>query len=180
MVATLLKSLENSLPGVRVEMDHFFLLHGIPGEDFYLHLRDSLLFENHIKVLIPEIRPYLYGSKILAARLLKEDITPTIITDNMMGLFFYKGLVKKVYLFFKKARPDGLLAYPGATLVAILSRYHNVEIGILQGKEEVSEVLLDKDSSTLLGNRILFEGIEALRIEDEVVPWELIGRGTYP
>lgn len=156
-------------------MDHFLLLHGIPGEDFYSHLRDSLRFENRVKVLIPEMRPYLYGSKIVAARLLKEKITPTIITDNMIGFFFYRGLVKKVYLFFKKAKPDGLLSYPGATLVAILSHHHNVEIGVLKGKEEVSEALLDQDSATLLGNRILSEGVEALRIEDEVVPWEMIG-----
>lgn len=159
-------------------MSKCLLLHGIPKEDFYPYLKDQIFVEKDIRVLIPEMRPHLYGSKILATKLLKEHIIPTLITDNMMGFFFYKGLVKQAHLFFRKKWPKGLLTYPGATLVVLLSYHHKVRLSVLQGKEEVSETSLDKDSSTLLGNRILSEGIEALRIEDEVVPWEMIDRAT--
>lgn len=155
-------------------MNEFFLLHGIPGEDFYSHLRASLSSEKGLKVLIPEMRPYLYGGKIVANGLLKEDIIPTLITDNMMGFFFYKGLVKRVYLFYKKEESNGLLAYPGATLVALLSHHHKVKLNVFKGKEGVPEVPLDRDSSTLLGKRILPEGVEALGVEDEIVPWGMI------
>lgn len=161
------------------KVDKFFLLHGIPSKDFYSHLRTSLSLEKGLKVLIPEMRPYLYGSKIVANELLKEHITPTLITDNMMGFFFYKGLIKKVYLFYKKEEPNALLAYPGATLVALLSCHHKVRLHVFKGREGTPEVLLDRDSSTLLGKRILPEGIEALRVEDEVVPWGMIQDARY-
>jgi len=162
-----------------VKVNGFFLLHGIPGEDFYSHLRTSLSLEKGLKVLVPEMRPYLYGGKIVANGLLKEKITITLITDNMMGFFFYKGLVKKVYLFYKKRQSNGLLAYPGATLIALLSHHHKVKLNVFRGKEGVPEVLLDRDSSTLLGKRILPEGVKALRVEDEIVPWEMIQDPGY-
>ncbi len=157
-----------------MKCEEFILLHGIPKDDFYPFLKDQIAVEKGSRLLIPEMRPHLYGSKILAARLLQEHIVPTLITDNMMGFFFYRGLVKQVHLFFINENSHGILAYPGATLVALLCRHHKVKLNTVQGGKP-TETSLDIDSSSLLGKRILSEGIEALKVENELIPWEMMG-----
>jgi len=42
-----------------------------------------------------EGRPSLEAGRKTSAIFLKKGITPTVITDNMAGFLFFKGLVKK-------------------------------------------------------------------------------------
>jgi hypothetical protein len=57
-------------------------------------------------------------------------------------------------------------------LAARLARAHGVRIE-LNPAEQVKERPEDPDVTTFLGERIAPPGVEALRVEEEVMPWDL-------
>jgi len=78
-----------------------------------------------------EGRPSLEAGRKTARFLLKKGITPTVISDNMAGFLFFKGLVKKVMIACQYADDTGALCDTGALILAVLARKHKTPIQLL-------------------------------------------------
>ena len=78
-----------------------------------------------------EGRPSLEAGRKTSAIFLKKGITPTVITDNMAGFLFFKGLVKKVFIACQYADNKGALCDTGALILAVLAKEHKVPVQLL-------------------------------------------------
>jgi methylthioribose-1-phosphate isomerase len=81
-----------------------------------------------------EGRPGLEAGRNTSGVLLKKGITPTVISDNMAGFLFFKGLVKKVFIACHYADKKGSLCDMGALILAVLAREHRTPIKLLSAQ----------------------------------------------
>jgi methylthioribose-1-phosphate isomerase len=81
-----------------------------------------------------EGRPSLEAARKTTAVLLKQGITPTIISDNMAGFLFYKGLAKEVIIACQYADNKGALCDIGALILAVLAKKHKIPVKLLQAE----------------------------------------------
>src|SRR3989344_4378522 len=79
-------------------------------------------------VIVLEGRPKLEGAKILCRKLLKHKITPTLISDNMAGVFFYKDFVKEIWIAYYKTDNDGAICPIGAMILGVLGKKHVIPV----------------------------------------------------
>lgn len=77
------------------KLNSLSLLWGIPSKEGLKKIKKTN------SVFIPEMRPYILGLKV-AEGLNKEGVKPIYVTDNMLGLLFYKQKIKEVLFFIKK------------------------------------------------------------------------------
>lgn len=154
------------------EKEKFLLLYGPARSSSYAHLSSSLKLEGAQAVLVPEMRPELWGALGVAGDLLERNIPTTLISDNMMGTFFARGQVRRLYLFCTELTEKGPLGICGSLLAVLLSRAHGVPIE-LGSSEGTSQAPLDRDVSTFLGQRVCPDGISCFPIESEIIPWTL-------
>jgi methylthioribose-1-phosphate isomerase len=133
------------------------LVHGVPGEEGYGRLREAA---RGLKLLVPELRPGLWGTAV-AAELLRRGLSPVLISDNMMGYFFSRGSVERLILF-----SAGRAALPGSRLALLLARWHGVEAELREGPP-LSGVRADRDVTTFLGEKVAPEGVAAYRLRAE-------------
>jgi len=82
-------------------------------------------------VFVSEGRPSLEAGRKVSAILLNMEITPTVISDNMAGFLFFKGLVKEVNIACQYADNKGALCDTGALILAVLAKKHRVPIKLL-------------------------------------------------
>ncbi len=87
--------------------------------------------EKNGHAFVCEGRPSLEAGRKTSGVLLKERITPTLITDNMAGFLFFKGLVKQVFIACQYADNKGALCDTGALILAVLAKKHKVHIKLL-------------------------------------------------
>jgi len=78
-----------------------------------------------------EGRPSLEAGRKTSGVLLKKGITPTVISDNMAGFLFFKGLVKEVILACEYADKKGALCDMGALILAVLASKHKIPVKLL-------------------------------------------------
>jgi len=78
-----------------------------------------------------EGRPSLEAGRTDSVILLKNKIIPTIISDNMAGFLFFKGLVKEVIIACQYADNKGALCDTGALILAVLAKKHKVPVQLL-------------------------------------------------
>jgi methylthioribose-1-phosphate isomerase len=78
-----------------------------------------------------EGRPSLEAGRKNSAALLKNKISPTLISDNMAGFLFFKGLVKEVSIACQYADNKGALCDTGALILAVLAKKHKVPVKLL-------------------------------------------------
>ena len=154
------------------EKRKYLLLYGTPKADSYDYLAHALKAEKCDGLLVPEMRPQLWGAQRVTPELIRRDIPTTLISDNMMGTFFAQGEIERLYLFYAGLGAEGPVAISGSLLAALLARAHRVPIELLSS-EETPPASLDRDVSTFLGERVISEGIAVHPIEREVVPWAL-------
>ena len=83
-----------------------------------------------------EGRPSLEAVRKTSAVLLKDGLTPTVISDNMAGFLFYKGLVKQVVIACQYADETGALCDTGALILAVLAKKHKVSIKLLEAEHK--------------------------------------------
>jgi hypothetical protein len=121
-------------------INKYILIYGIPPEDFYREVKDK-------HILIPEMRPYLLGAKILAKELEKRKIKSTLISDNGLGHLFFLKAIDKVYLF---GFDDNTFPV-GAQAVKILAQRHAVALEIQKGKDVKLDKFPDQNAKTFLG-----------------------------
>ena len=154
------------------EKEPYLLLYGIPKDSSYPYLSQVLKAEQAAALLVPEMRPELWGVHVIARELLKRNIPTTLISDNMMGVFFAQGQIKRLCLFYSGLSEKGPVGICGSLLAVLLARAHGVSIELL-ASEERRESPLDRDVSTFLGQRVSSEGVIIYPIEREVIPWPL-------
>jgi methylthioribose-1-phosphate isomerase len=83
-----------------------------------------------------EGRPSLEAGRKTSAILLKKGITPTLISDNMAGFLFFKGLVKEVNIACQYADKTGALCDTGALILAVLAGKHKVPVKLLSAERK--------------------------------------------
>ncbi len=159
-------------PDGKKEQGKYLLLYGIPKPDSYPYLSHALKAEQVQTVLVPEMRPELWGVQVVTRELLEKNIPTTLISDNMMGTFFAQGLIHRLYLFYTELSEKGPVGICGSLLATLLARAHGVPVELL-ASAEAKVAPLDRDISTFLGQRVIPEGVAIYPIEREVVPWSL-------
>ncbi|MFQ5684063.1 MAG: hypothetical protein ACE5HC_12415 [Candidatus Binatia bacterium] len=148
------------------------LVYGIPKPSDYSYLSHALKAEQCQAVLVPEMRPELWGGHLVSRDLSRKNIPTTLISDNMMGTFFAQEKIHRLYVFYTGLDKDGPVGICGSLLATQLARAHGVPIELLAG-EEAKETSRDQDVSTFLGQRVSPDGVTIYPIEPEVLPWFL-------
>ncbi len=157
-------------PGEKKSASHL-LLYGVPKRSSYVSFARTLKLERAEHVLVPEMRPELWGLHVVAKELGGQNISVELISDNMMGTFFAQGLIRRLYLFCDVGA-NGPVGICGSLLAVLLARAHRVPIELL-ASEPASAAPLDRDVSTFLGRRVSPDGVGIHPVEKETVPWTL-------
>jgi methylthioribose-1-phosphate isomerase len=170
--AKFLKRPIESAAGVNNPQVNFLLVFGVPSQNSYPFLAHALKAEQADRILVPEMRPELFGARFIAGELLRRDIPVTLISDDMMGIMFAHGEVRKLYLFYSSLTGNGPQSICGSLLAVQLARAHGIPIE-LQEREQNIETSPDTDVASFLGQRIIADGVSVYPVEQETVPWEL-------
>jgi eIF-2B alpha/beta/delta-like uncharacterized protein len=150
----------------------YVLLYGISPENQYRFLLSALQAEGAESVLVPEMRPQLWGPQVVAPELLEHKVPTTLIADNMMGALFAQGEIRKLCLFYTQLDEKGPNGICGSLLAAQLARLHGVPIELFEGGRR-NFPARDQDVSTFMGKKIISPGVALRAVEAEVIPWEL-------
>jgi methylthioribose-1-phosphate isomerase len=153
--------------------EKYLLVFGLPKRDSYSFLAHALRAEQALRILIPEMRPQLWGARVVARELLKRQVPATLISDNMMGTLFAQRQIQQLYLFYSKLTGQGPQGICGSLLAARLAHAHGVAIE-LQESEETTEIPADADVSTFLGRKMIPSKVSVYPIEKEILPWALL------
>jgi hypothetical protein len=90
----------------------------------------------------------------------------------MMGIFFARGEVRKLYLYYSLLNQQGASGICGSLLALGLARAHGVPVELL-ASDSVQRSSLDSDVSTFMGKNISPSGASIFPLESEIIPWEL-------
>ena len=151
----------------------YLLVYGMPGKNSYAFLKHALTAEQAESILVPEMRPELWGARRLAPELWQRGAAPTLISDNMMGTLFAQEEIRMLYLFYDGLNEQGLSGTCGSLLAVRLARHHGVPIE-LQEAEQNRKPPLDRDVATFLGQRVMPSGVSVHPVEKELIPWSLL------
>lgn len=154
------------------EKEKYLLVYGLPARSSYSYLAHALKAEQAQRVLVPEMRPELWGVQVVSRALLERNIPTTLISDNMMGTLFAQGQIQRLYLFNAGLTEKGPSAICGALLAVLLARAHRVPVELLDS-EQSKFVPVDRDASTFLGRKVSAPGASIRPIEKEIIPWSL-------
>jgi methylthioribose-1-phosphate isomerase len=156
----------------RSEKESYLLLFGIPRQEDHPFLSQVLKAQQAAAILVPEMRPELWGIHRIARRLVEKGLPTTLISDNMMGAFFAQGQIKRLCLFYSALKENGVVGICGSLLAVLLARRHGVPVELIAA-EAAAEPPLDRDVSTFLGEPVSPQGVTVYPIEKEVIPWPL-------
>jgi methylthioribose-1-phosphate isomerase len=151
----------------------YVLVYGVPPKHQYAFLLSALKAEGAESVLVPEMRPQLWGARWVARDLLERRIPATLISDNMMGTLFAQGDISKLCLFYDELTVAGPKATCGSLLAAQLARLHGVAIELFSAAVQPGTTR-DTDVTTFLGRNICPPGVGARAVAAEVIPWSLL------
>jgi len=140
------------------EKKRLILLYGIPRNDDYTQLLEAFKDEQADGMLVPEVRPQLWGTQEVARELIQRGISTTLISDNMMGTFFAQEEIRRVYLFYHELDENGPVGICGSLLTARLAQVHGVPIKLL-GSGETQQQPLDGTVATFMGQRVCPEEV---------------------
>ncbi len=108
-----------------------------------------------------EGRPDLLSSKSTIKGLSKKKITPTVITDNMAGFLFYKGLVKEVRVAYQYVDETGVLCDIGGLILGVLGKAHKIPVNLFQGKMRRHFLAPQEDILKFNGKMVADKGTRA-------------------
>jgi methylthioribose-1-phosphate isomerase len=157
----------------RPERGKYLLIYGVPPKNQYAFLASALKAEQAQAVLVPEMRPQLWGARAIMPALLERRVPATLISDSMMGTLFAQGEIRKLCLFYDRLTEAGPSGICGSLLAARLARLHNVGVELFSGAEERGAGL-DNDASTFLGESICPPGVRVRAVGPETIPWPLL------
>lgn len=150
----------------------YLLVHGMPAEEGYRLLAAAIQGKEVDSILVPEMRPQLWGARVIASELARRKVPVTLISDNMIGTLFAQEQIRKLLLFHVELTAAGPSAYCGALLAAQLARAHGIAID-LQESGSSTEPMSDRDVASFLGAKVVPAGVSIYPLEKEVIPWEL-------
>ena len=101
--------------------EKYLLVFGLPKSDSYAFLAHALRAEQAESVLVPEMRPQLWGARVVARELLKRHMPATLISDNMMGTLFVQGEIQQIVFILQRADGHGPQGICGSLLAARLA-----------------------------------------------------------
>ena len=151
----------------------YVLIYGVPPPNQYAFFRTALKTADAETVLVPEMRPALWGAQVVAPELQAQRVPTTLISENIMGTLFAQGEIRKLCLFYDSLSSEGPIGICGSLLAARLAQLHGVEIELFNGAQEKMPTA-DRDVSTFLGNNILPAEVTTRRVEPEVIPWKFL------
>jgi methylthioribose-1-phosphate isomerase len=144
--------------------DKIPLIFGSPEDSFFNRLEAGMVF-------VAELRPELTGMKVVAEKLLKKNIQPVVICDNMMAFCMSRGLVGEVNLFAAQIRENVSLCRTGSLIAALSAKIHNIPVYLYKS------ALVSLAVSSLLeidGINVTGQDIKTYSPVFEEVPLELI------
>jgi len=133
------------------------LIHGVGNKPLIEALKEKGIKE----AFVMEGRPHLEGAKILCRLLLKEKITPTLISDNMAGFLFYKNLVKEVWVGYQSVNGEKAMCEIGSLLLGVLGKKHQVPCNLFPLLKRHEEMGKSADMTCFNSKRIAPVGIKA-------------------
>lgn len=151
----------------------YVLVYGVPPKNQYAFLASALRAEQAEAVLVPEMRPQLWGARFIVPELLERHMPATLISDDMMGSLFALGEIRKLCLFYDALTEAGPSGVCGSLLAARLARLHDVGIELFSGAPDRAAPL-DSDASTFLGMSICPPGVNIRAVGAEVIPWLML------
>jgi methylthioribose-1-phosphate isomerase len=90
-------------------------------------IRSAVEAGKRISVIADETRPFLQGARLTAWEMVQENISVTLITDNMAGFMMSQGEVDAVVVGTDRVAANGDVANKiGTYMVAVLARRHNI------------------------------------------------------
>ena len=105
-----------------------------------------------------EGRPGLEAGRMTSDILLKKGINPTVISDNMAGSLFFRGLVRQVFIACQYADENGALCDMGALILAVMARKHKVPVKLLPAQRRTRFLGDPKDILSFEGQRMAPQG----------------------
>lgn len=157
------------------EKPKYVLVHGVPAETGYDLLSAAVQNEGIRSILVPEMRPQLWGARLVARELARRNVLVTLISDNMMGTLFAQKQIRKLLIFHTGSAVSGLSAYCGSLLAAELASAHGVAIDVQESCKTL-EAATDGDVGTFLGLKVAPAAACIYPLQEEIIPWELYGR----
>jgi len=164
---------QTGAPSAKAGKASYLLLYGVPPQDRYALWARALETARAESLLIPEMRPELWGARLAARELLKVNAPVTLISDNMMGTLFARGEIAKLGFFYQRLSEDGPVGIAGSLLAVQLARLHGVGVEFSSGAERIGAPE-DRDVTTFMGRRICPAGVSIHPIEPETVPWRML------
>jgi methylthioribose-1-phosphate isomerase len=159
-------------PRLNNQDQEYALVHGMPAEDGYRLLAAACDGGEVKSILVPEMRPQLWGARVIALELARRNVPVTLISDNMMASLFAQKQINKLFLFHTEMTEAGPITDCGGLLAAQLASAHDVAID-LQPSCSPKEAMLDRDAGTFLGMKVIPESAAVYPLEREVIPWQL-------
>ncbi|MGH7886866.1 MAG: hypothetical protein ACREPG_03305 [Candidatus Binatia bacterium] len=150
----------------------YVLIFGVPPKNQYSFLLSALKAEAAESILVPEMRPELWGAQVVARELLERNMPTTLISDNMMGTLFAHGEICQLCLFYDDLSQHGPQGICGSLLAVQLARLHGVPTELYNGAAR-RDSTADSDVSTFMGKKICPANVAIRPLESEVVPWAL-------
>jgi hypothetical protein len=152
------------------EVKSGLLLWGVPSDQGIEEITtEDIDVKRGMQVLVPEMMPYCLGLTIVR-RLQEEQIQCAYITDNMLGIFFYKNKVKTLIFFYKELANHHMVGICGSLYVCMLAHVHNVPIKLRQGGTLVQSA----NDAVALDDCLCIQYKETIKVEDESIPLDII------
>ena len=146
------------------------ILQGIFKNSFFDYLRDS----GQKDIFILEGRPSLDAAENSCRELIKREIKPTLIADNMVGFMFYKNLVKEVWVSYQTADEEGVLCHVGGLVLGVLGKKHNIPVHAYPGEKTLALLGHEKEIFHFNGLKVAPAGIKGYVPLAEWVPRKYI------
>lgn len=135
-----------------------------------------------IHVFVDETRPVLQGARLTAWELMRDNISATLITDNMAGYLMKQGKIDLVIVGADRIAANGDVANKiGTYSLAVLAAEHNIpfyvaaplstiDIEIKDGKDIPIEQRDDEEVLSVRGVRIAPDGMKAYNPAFDITP----------
>ncbi len=146
------------------------LIQGVLAERFF----DELKKRSTDQVFLMEGRPTLEAATRGCRQLLKRRITPTLISDNMAGVLFYKNLVKEVWMAYQDTDQEGAVCDSGALILGVLAKRHVIPVKLFPAQRKTSFLGRPEQLLCFQGTRLAPKGIKAYVPLVEWVPGKYI------
>jgi len=111
-------------------------------------------------VFVLEGRPKLEETRVLCRKLLKEKITPTVISDNMAGFLFYKNLVKEVWVMYQGLNHKDAFADVGGLILSVLGKKHGIPIYLFPSGKKIKSMGRGEEILHFNGKRVAAKGVK--------------------